>query len=349
VVECLHLHEFRNIASAQLLIGGGHAGIVGPNGSGKTSVLEALYFLAHGRSFRTSNRTALLRHGCPVARVICDLGPEIGRAGAELSEAGLRLRLRGEPTRLSALAAALPVQLVDPSVHLLVEEGASYRRKILDWGVFHVEPGFTAIWRKYHRAIKQRNAALKAQSWRVADALTEEVASAGEELGQLRLGYCVAMQHTFQEVAAELLDERVTLEYRQGWGEQSFAEALAAALPKDRRLGTTSVGPHRSDLHLEVGKKVARDSVSRGQQKLLASALVLTQARFLAARLSRRACLLLDDPAAELDVDNLGKLLGAVARTPAQVIATSLTQAGLVGIELGQMFHVEQGKISPML
>jgi DNA replication and repair protein RecF len=267
----------------------------------------------------------------------------------ELSAAGLHLRLGGEPAKLSTLATALPVQLVDPSVHLLVEEGAAYRRKILDWGVFHVEPRFTAIWRKYHRAIKQRNAALKAQSWRIAEALTEQVASSGEELGQLRFEYCAAMQHTFREVAAELLDEMVTLEYRQGWRANSLAEALATAFPRDRRVGTTSVGPHRGDLHLEVGPRAARDSVSRGQQKLLASALVLTQARFLAARLGRRACLLLDDPAAELDVDNLGKLLRAVARTPAQVIATSLTQAGLVGIELTQMFHVEQGKFSPML
>jgi DNA replication and repair protein RecF len=232
---------------------------------------------------------------------------------------------------------------------LLVEEGASHRRKLLDWGVFHVEHRFGAVWRIYQRALKQRNAALKAQSWRVADALTEQVATSGQELSEMRRAHYEAMRDTFAEVASELLDEDVSLEYRKGWGDSSLADALEAALPKDRRVGTTSVGPHRGDLRLEVRQRIARDSVSRGQQKLLASALVLAQARHLAARLGRRACLLLDDPAAELDVDNLGKLLGAVARTPAQVIATSLTPSGLAGIELTRMFHVKQGEIAPML
>jgi DNA replication and repair protein RecF len=232
---------------------------------------------------------------------------------------------------------------------MLVEEGAAHRRKILDWGVFHVEPRFAAIWGTYQRAVKQRNAALKARSWEVADALGDQLVRAGEELAELRRSYYAAMKPTFEQVAGELLDQKVTLEYRQGWGESSLAEALAQALPRDRRLGTTSVGPHRGDLHLEIGARAARDVVSRGQQKLLASALVLAQARLLAERLGRRACLLLDDPGAELDVDNLGKLLRAVARTPAQVLATSLTPNGLDGVELSRMFHVEQGQISSML
>ena len=115
-------------------------------------------------------------------------------------------------------------------------------------------------------------------------------------------------------------------------------------------MGTTTVGAHRADLVVRVDGVLARDRVSRGQQKVLAAALILAQIRVL-ARLAGRVntCLLLDDPAAELDVDKLGKLLGAIAKTPAQLVVSSVTEEGLRGIEIGRMFHVEQGRFTPVL
>jgi DNA replication and repair protein RecF len=102
-------------------------------------------------------------------------------------------------------------------------------------------------------------------------------------------------------------------------------------------------------LSLRVARTKARDIVSRGQQKLLAAALILSQVRLHAQHTARRAVLLLDDPAAELDVDNLGKLLGHVRETPCQLIATAVSQGGLLGINLGSMFHVKQGEIASVV
>src|SRR5690606_1227693 len=113
------------------------------------------------------------------------------------------------------------------------------------------------------------------------------------------------------------------------------------ALPRDLRVRTTNVGPHRADLGFVMQDASARDRVSRGQQKMLAAAFVLAQLSLRATDGAPPACLMLDDPAAELDVDNLGKLLGVVAEIPAQLIVTSVHERGLEGLELERMFHVK--------
>jgi DNA replication and repair protein RecF len=166
-----------------------------------------------------------------------------------------------------------------------------------------------------------------------------------------RRTYASVLATEFETLGADFLGESVELEYRRGW-ERDIAldEALALANDRDRRLGTTTVGAHRADLVIRVDGVLARDRVSRGQQKVLAAALILGQIRALATLSDQReTCLLLDDPAAELDVDKLGKLLQAIQKIPAQLIVSSVTEAGLKGIEIGRKFHVEQGRFTPML
>ncbi len=285
-----------------------------------------------------------------MSRILGSFAPEGIRVGAEFSSGGLDLRLGGETSTISLIAAHLPIQLVDPSVHLLVEEGSARRRRLFDWGVFHVEPRFGQEWRTYQRALRQRNAALRGQMWTAEDALREELQAAGDRLHRMREAYFRKLAPVFDDVQRELLDEETRLTYWAGWQDElTLGAALAAVHERDRRNRTTTVGPHRADLRLTTGSGLARDVVSRGQQKLLASALVLSQARLLASELGRTAVLLIDDPAAELDVDNLGKLLRSVKKTPSQIVATSLLKGSLDALEVGRMFHVKQGEVSPML
>jgi DNA replication and repair protein RecF len=172
-----------------------------------------------------------------------------------------------------------------------------------------------------------------------------ELGPAGHRVDTLRSEYAAQLLPYFVEVADSLLGTQgARFTYRRGWAaEQDLSAQLIESRSRDQRLRTTTVGAHRADVSFFFEGAPARDRVSRGQQKLLAAAFILGQLSFQAAQGAPPACLMLDDPAAELDVDNLGKLLAAVARIPAQLIITSVHDSGLEGVKLGRKFHVKQG------
>jgi len=172
-----------------------------------------------------------------------------------------------------------------------------------------------------------------------------ELSTAGNRVDMLRAEYAAQLLPYFVDVADRLLSAQgARFAYRRGWAaDQDLAAQLVEARPRDQRLRTTTVGAHRADISFFFEGAPARDRVSRGQQKLLAAAFILGQLEFLAAHGAPPACLMLDDPAAELDVDNLGKLLAAVSKIPAQLVITSVHESGLEGVKLGRKFHVKQG------
>jgi DNA replication and repair protein RecF len=330
-------------------------GIVGPNASGKTSLLEAIFFLAHGRSFRTATRQRLIQRGQDHFRVIARLERQDRSlvASAEHGHGATQMRLAGRGVSgVAEIAEVLPIQVIDPGVHRLIDEGSARRRRLVDWGVFHVKHGFLEQWRRYQRALTQRNAALReGLPADIINAWNRELIEPAGFLDEARRQYVAVLGPAFESMASSLLDEPVKVEYRRGWPDElSLEEALAEARPRDFRMGTTTTGPHRADLIIRVDGVLARDRVSRGQQKLLASALILAQIQATSGSGDgERTCLLLDDPAAELDVDKLGKLLQAIQRIPAQLIVSSVSEAGLSGIDIGRRFHVEQGRFTQVL
>ena len=349
----LEVHNFRCIEHASLDFHERGTGIVGPNASGKTSLLEAAFFLGHGRSFRTTTREKLVRRGAPSFQIIGRLESDERSlvASAEFAESSTQLRLAGRGvSSVSEIAEVLPIHVIDPGVHRLIDEGSARRRRLLDWGVFHVKHTFLHIWRRYQRALLQRNAALRSDlEDRLIGAWDGELAETAEQIDALRGDYIAILKPVFEQLATDLLGEAVDVEYRRGW-QPPFRDALRDSFDRDRRLKTTNVGPHRADLSIRVDGVLARDRISRGQQKLLASALILAQIDVRSRDPgAERTCLLLDDPAAELDVDKLGKLLNAIQKLPAQLIVSAVTEAGLNGIEIGRRFHVEQGRFTPML
>lgn len=323
----------------------------GPNASGKTSLLEAVYLLGRGRSFRSARRQAAIREGAERAQVIGRLGD--GRTiGIELRRSGWTARAGGSPVEsLVELASLLPVQLLDPDIHRLVQEGPGERRRFLDWATFHVKPGFLEVWRTYHRAMRQRNAALReGQSLSMLRPWEEAMAEAGQVIDRLRAETAALLQPPISAAAAALLDGELELAYRPGQAAGvALAEALATSRDRDRRAGLTHVGPHRADLSVVYDRHRARGWVSRGQQKLVAAALVLGQSELLAPAWGGRGILLVDDPAAELDPGRAGRLLARVAALPFQVFVTALDPAPLAGLAQGRRFHVEQGEIRPVV
>ena len=354
MLTSIAIENFRCIENASLEFDPRSTGVIGDNASGKTSLLEAIYFLGHGRSFRTHQADKLRRTGSTFFRVVAKLETARGllTAGLEHSHGRTHGHLAGQGiSGIADIAEVLPLQVIDPGVHRLVEEGSSRRRRLMDWGVFHVKHEFLAHWRRYQRALSQRNAALRSQDAEQLIAPWErDFCSAGTEVDRLRTEYVAQLRPHFEALAARLVGSGTTLLYRRGWPEESdLREALTDSISRDLRLKTTHVGPHRADIRFVVDGVSARDRVSRGQQKMLAAAFILSQLQCHTALGAPPSTLMLDDPAAELDVDNLGKLLLAIAEIPSQLIVTSVHERGLRGIDIGRRFHVEQGRFTPML
>jgi len=347
----LNLRDFRCFDRLELDLAPRANLILGDNASGKTSLLEALFVLSRGRSFRTPKAENLVRQGAEgflISALSSDASGTVPLGLARQSGA-LEARVGGAPAQsLAELTERLPVQLFDSGAHQLIEGGPRHRRQFLDWGTFHVEQGFLAVWRRYQRALKQRNTALKQ---RAPEALLKtfepDLAQAGTALDQYRRDYLAQLEPVAVDWARRLLGPLdLSLRYLRGWGEgKSLEEALAGNRTVDREQGVTRSGPHRAEMALLISGAPGAQQVSRGQQKVLAGALLLAQAAYLRQSSGRHCVLLLDDLAAELDRGHLGRFLELVRETQAQVFLTSVEKERLPAWEDARLFHVEHGKI----
>src|SRR5262245_10850513 len=344
--------RFRCLTAVELELDPAANLFIGPNASGKTSLLEAAFFLSRGRSFRTRRRESLIAHGkddfllagvALGASGLTPLGVRASRVATEWHVGG------AVASGIADLAEQFPAQVIDPEVHKLLEEGPGRRRRFLDWGVFHVEPTFLPTWRRYHLALRQRNAALKQDAGDDDLAAWErELASSGESLVAQRESFLARIAEPLRTLGVALLDQPITLIHHRGWdANRPLLDALANDHRRDRRYRATQLGPHRGDIVVHVGGRPAKDHVSRGQQKLVAAGLMLAQLDIQEQEKPGRSALLLDDPAAELDQENLARLMRVVQRVRAQLWVTSL-RGDLEGLpDRIRVFHVERGAVRP--
>jgi DNA replication and repair protein RecF len=331
--------------------------ITGDNGAGKTSVLEALHLMAYGRSFRGRVRDGLVRTGSEAVEVFVEWqeGPDARHRRAGLRHTGQTWvgRLDGQSVaQLGELCAALAVVSFEPGSHALVTGGGEPRRRFVDWGLFHVEPDFLPLWRRYARALKQRNALLKSGvGGQQLDAWDHELAEAGEPLTRYRRQYLDQLQLRLSVVAADLVPALGAshLEFQPGWrsGELSLADALLLARDRDRNLGYTSVGPHRADWRIDYAGHPNREALSRGQAKLSALSALLAQAEDYAQRRGEWPIVALDDLSSELDRNHQQRVLQRLLASGAQVFITGTeAPAALEKLEAAPtVFHVEHGRI----
>jgi DNA replication and repair protein RecF len=340
--------NFRCLAAAEMEPDEKFNLIYGDNASGKTSVLEAIAYLGRGKSFHGASTTKLVRHGSGDFILFgrAQQGERRRRLGVRNGSSGLEISVDGERGGGGAeLARVLPLQVIDPEIHRLVAGGPDERRRYLDWMVFHVEQNYVDTWRRFRRSLKQRNAALKGgASSAELDVWDKQLASFGVAVGEARGRVFEMALPGLRRVAAALLGSDVDFEYRRGWTqEKELLEALQSGRGRDLQMGSTQTGPHRADLLLIYDERQARRLVSRGQQKLLACAMVLAAIVLAQASLDEPLLLLLDDPAAELDETSLDRLMESVAELNCQVIATSLVPRKELFARAPAMFHVEQG------
>jgi DNA replication and repair protein RecF len=347
----LQVTDFRCLQLAEIELDRRFTLISGPNASGKTSLLEAIYVLGRGRSFRTRRLEHLIRHGADRFVVFgeVDSGTRRIPMGVEGSRTGIRARIDGDsPQSLAELALQLPVQIIDPEVHHLIEEGPSRRRRFLDWGTFHVEQSFVGHWRRYQQALRQRNAALKARQPRsVVSVWDSDLLRSGELLTEARIRYVAALNPQAEAISANLLGMELALGYRPGWAKDfSMAEALNQSWSHDVDAGATQIGPHRAELTIRLDGTAVKDRVSRGQQKLLAAALLIAQIKLFPENSSVQPSLLLDDPAAELDDERLAALIHEVSAQSVQLIVTTLHSEFAAFGSPGRRYKVAAGQIT---
>jgi len=330
--------------------------LVGENGSGKTSVLESLYLLGSGRSFINAQLENVIRHGAQSLRVVARIEDSERESvlGVERT-LGAPPEIRLDGTKVDGfakLAERVPAQVIYPQSNELIIGGPAYRRRFVDWGVFHVEHEFMDCWREYQRALSQRNAALRGagvaaelQPW---DRILERT---GERLAQYREDYVQRLAPHVTAFANRLfVNDTVELQMIRGWAaEMPLHEALSRSFERDRRAASTSAGPHRAELRIRYAGHDARVSASRGQQKLLVYALKLAQVEHLWRARQRGTMLLLDDLPSELDWQSRSRVFAGLRQITGQIFVTAIERAQLDPLLDGQaakVFHVEQGTVS---
>lgn len=328
--------------------------IVGDNAAGKTTLLEALFVASRGRSFRAQNLSELCGSQGPSWSSFVEHSGGGGqtRIGIGWTREGVEMRLNEvKDARVSDVVRAAPLQLIDPLAHRLLDDGPAYRRSFVDWGVFHVEHQFLGVWRRYQRALKQRNKALRDELGdKAVEAWNEELVSSGESLTRMREAHVEAVGRSFEVWSKRLLGEvEVSVEWHRGWSaqEESYREVLERNLGQHQKLGMTVQGPHRAELKITLGDARAKGRVSRGQQKMLIAAMVLAQAELLIGEGVTSPILLLDDFASELAPEFQARLAEALIAYRGQKFVTAFEVPAAFGTSEAAMFHVEQGTVLP--
>ena len=360
----LDIHGIRNICSASLSPIDGINLFYGSNGSGKTSLLEAIYLLGRGRTFRSRYTNTLINHDIRQCTVFGSAKSKEHGAAYTIGvsrecKGSFQFKVDGSRVSTSSsLADALPLLLMNSDSFLLIEGGPGGRRRFLDWGVFHVEQHFQPLWVQYQRSLQQRNKLLR------HDKISREELSSWDDsfirlstqITEMRRKYFNSIESLFVEMIETLTTVKgISLTFYQGWEEgRTLASILEDNFERDTRRHLTSAGPQRADIKVSVKGRAASDVLSRGQIKALVAALLVGQGQMFRQSRGKQCIYLFDDLFSELDRDSLKRLLRVLASVNAQVFITGTDHLPLVRVVESEeiqdfaLFHVEQGKVSSL-
>ncbi|GLO59495.1 DNA replication and repair protein RecF [Vibrio sp. MACH09] len=351
----LVVKQFRNIEACDIELSAGFNFLIGVNGSGKTSLLEAIYLLGHGRSFKSALTGRVIQnevnelfvHG----RYLNSDGFELPIGINKQRDGSTEVKIGGQSgQKLAQLAQVLPLQLIHPEGFELITDGPKHRRAFIDWGVFHTQSGFYDAWGRLKRLSKQRNALLKsAKNYQELSYWDQELAQLAEKIDNWRFSYVEQLKSVAEVICRSFLPEfDIQLKYYRGWEKETpYSDILQRNFERDQLLGYTFSGPNKADLRIKVNNTPVEDVLSRGQLKLMMCALRVAQGQHLTEVTGKQCIYLIDDFASELDSQRRKRLAECLKETGAQVFVSSITANQIADMqdENGRMFHVEHGKI----
>lgn len=349
-LDLIRIRNLRNISEASLEPSAGINIFEGPNGSGKTSLLEAIYLLGRGRSFRGNRIASVIQKNKQTLELYCEAEnhKKSVKIGLRKTTVATDVKINGvRINKLSLLARELPLHLITPRSHEIIEGKADYRRRFLEWGVFHVEPRYQYYSARYQRVLAQRNAALKRDVASV-DHWNIELARCGDELNQMRLEYLRALEPILIDELQYLIPNiSISLSWKQGWDQNTdLIDSLTRNRERDIHKGYTSGGPHRADLVIMSSGEPASRILSRGQQKLIVIGLILSQSKLLKNITGMNPIIMVDDLESELDQTNKISIVQRLIAQNTQVIITRTDNNRTSNYQMDKLFHVEHGAVS---
>ena len=331
IITDLNIHHLRNISSARLSFHPRCNLFYGANGSGKTSLLEAIYLLSSGHSFRTREISPLVSHGenslTVFARTSSDESISIQKSLSGPTQVKLNMQ---SCYSSSELAHFLPCQVFYQDIFQVIDAGPSVRRTLMDWGLFHVEQSYHSTWKNYRLVLKQRNALLRQKaSPQYFIPWDKQLVDLAHELDTMRTRYFSKWTILFQHILPQLTDVPCSIEYFKGWDKKGSGKTLDIILAEqfahDIQRQYTHAGAHQADIFFDLSSKKAKLLLSRGQQKIVLIALKLAQ-----AALMKKDCIyLFDDLAAELDCQHLTRLIECLSNLSGQLFLTALDEVTL--------------------
>lgn len=356
----LIINNFRNLTAVDLDLSHGFNFLVGANGSGKTSLLEAIFYLGHGRSFKSHISNRIIQYEQDEFTLFGRIEEDKHdwSVGLQKNRHGdTKLKINGEDAKkIAELAHLLPMQVITPEGLTLLNGGPAYRRAFLDWGLFHQYAEFHRLWIDLKRLLKQRNAALaQVRHYAELKFWDAELVKLAHSVSEMRLAYAEALRPEIEKTSRFFLPELdISVNFHQGWEKGTdYADILAQGFERDRNIGYTMIGPQKADFRFRANGFPVEDVLSRGQLKLLMCALRLAQGEFLVAQKSRQCLFLIDDFASELDPTKRELLAHRLRQSGSQVFVTAITQDQLKQMEwLDQgndyLFSVQNGRITSL-
>jgi DNA replication and repair protein RecF len=350
-LRLLEVRDFRNLARVDLPLPPEGIAVVGDNGHGKTSLLEAIYYLHILRSMRGAHDADVIRFGAPAFHVRAETDRSIG-LGYERATKRKRATLDGvEPPRLTDALGAVPSVMFSPADVALVRGAPGERRRFLDIMLGVTSPTYLRSLQSYRAALVRRNAALR--SGGPIAVWEPPLAQHGAVIWRDRSNWVRDSAPVLASVASAIGESGpVGVRYASSLGEEategSIADTLAEGRAHDIKRGMTRAGVHRDDLGLMLDGHDLRTFGSAGQQRTVAIALRMLEAETLERRMGTAPVFLLDDPFAELDMERAQRILTLLRERGQGQTVLTVPRAGDIPAEMTNLerWRVRSGAVS---